>query len=222
MIAKLVVWSEDRDKALKKLNNQLSNYKILGLKTNIPFLMKLSSHPEFVKGNVYTNFIPDFHEDLFPKNELNKERIAKLAIGLIYSELNLKQLKSNDPFQHQNSFRSLDLNKNQTLINLTNPDTQQEIVIKVDFKSNQEFDVTVNETKFENISVRLNQESNELQIDFNGLRTKCSLLKDDQTVSLFEEGEIPMNLELKLPSYLNSSTEASASESDIVSPMPGI
>ena len=107
MIAKLVVWSEDRETALKKLNNQLSNYKILGLKTNIPFLMKLSPHSEFVKGNVYTNFIPDFHQDLFSTGQLDGERLVKLAIGIVYSELNLKRAKSNDPFQQANSFRSV-------------------------------------------------------------------------------------------------------------------
>ncbi|KAK4336628.1 hypothetical protein RND71_043740 [Anisodus tanguticus] len=47
MIAKLVVWSKDREKALKKLIKELSNYKITGLTTNIPFLMQLASHKKF-------------------------------------------------------------------------------------------------------------------------------------------------------------------------------
>ena len=220
MIAKLVVWSSDRNTALKKLNNQLSNYKILGLKTNIPFLMKLSSHPEFVKGNVYTNFIPDFYEDLFPRAQLDKQRLAKLAIGLIYSELDLSQ--STDPFVKLRSFRSLDLTQNQTTINLINPDTQESIAISVQFRSNQKFDVTIDNEKFENISAALNSHSNEIQIDFDGFKSKYCFLKDGQSISLFEDDEIPLNLEVKLPSYLNSSADSLASDLDIVSPMPGV
>lgn len=222
MIAKLVVWSDDRDTALKKLNNQLSNYKILGLKTNIPFLMKLSAHSEFVKGNVYTNFIPDFHQDLFPKSELDKERLVKLAIGIVYSELNLKQAQSNDPFQQANSFRSLDLIRNSSSISLTNPDTQETIAIRVDFRPNQKFDVTVNDAKFENIAAKLDAKTKEIQIDFNGLKSKCSFLKDGQTVSLYEEGREPISLELKVPNFLTGSSDASTSDSDVVSPMPGV
>lgn len=222
MIAKLVVWSEDRETALKKLNNQLSNYKILGLKTNIPFLMQLSSHSEFVKGNVYTNFIPDFHQDLFPTGEPDKQRLAKLAIGIVYSELNLKQARSNNPFQHANSFRSLDLIRNSSTISLTNPDTDETIAIRVDFRPNQRFDVTVGDTKFKNIGAKLDSETKEIQIDFDGYRSKCSFLKDGQTVSLFEEGQVSMSLELKLPSYLSDSAEASTGDSGVVSPMPGV
>lgn len=219
MIAKLVVWSEDRDAALKKLNNNLSNYKIQGLKTNIPFLMKLSNHDEFKKGNVYTNFIPDFYQDLFSKTKLDKEKLAKLAIGLVYSELNAT--KSNDPFKLENSFRSLDLIQKVNTINLSNPDTDEQIEIKVIFKGDQKFDVLIGDKKFENISATPDLNGNEIRIDFNGFKSRFSFLKDDQTASLFEEGEVPLNLEVKVPSYLNNLSEGSSNELDIVSPMPG-
>merc|ERR1719374_142444 len=48
MIAKLVVWGEDRDAALRKLRSCLAEYNIQGLSTNVNFLMDLASHPEFV------------------------------------------------------------------------------------------------------------------------------------------------------------------------------
>ena len=224
MIAKLVVWSENREKALNKLNNQLSNYKILGLKTNISFLMRLSSHAEFVKGNVYTNFIPDFHQDLFPKSKLDKQRLAKLAIGMVYSELNSNRFKaSSNPFQQANSFRSLDLIQKTSTINLINPDTDEVIEIKVDFKANHTFDITIGETKFENVSARRDLENKEeIEVDFDEYKSKCSLLTDASTVGLFEQGEIPLNLDIKLPSYLSGSTEDTANEGDILSPMPGV
>ncbi len=57
MIAKLAVWGPDRDAALRQLRACLAEYNIAGLATNVNFLMDLAAHPEFVAGNVDTEFI---------------------------------------------------------------------------------------------------------------------------------------------------------------------
>uniref|UniRef100_A0A9L0SZS2 Methylcrotonoyl-CoA carboxylase subunit alpha, mitochondrial n=1 Tax=Equus caballus TaxID=9796 RepID=A0A9L0SZS2_HORSE len=66
MIAKLVVWAADRQAALTKLRYSLRQYNIVGLHTNIDFLLRLSGHPEFEAGNVHTDFIPRHREELLP------------------------------------------------------------------------------------------------------------------------------------------------------------
>ncbi|KIH51543.1 Carbamoyl-phosphate synthase L chain, ATP binding domain protein [Ancylostoma duodenale] len=65
MIAKVVVWAEDRNAAAAKLDAALANTRISGLPTNIQFVRTVLGHPEFVKGNVYTDFIPDYQKELF-------------------------------------------------------------------------------------------------------------------------------------------------------------
>jgi 3-methylcrotonyl-CoA carboxylase alpha subunit len=65
MIAKLVVWGPDRDAALRQLRARLAEYNIAGLATNVNFLMDLAAHPEFVKGNVDTEFIPRHNDEVF-------------------------------------------------------------------------------------------------------------------------------------------------------------
>ena len=59
-----VVWGPDRDSALRKLHTCLSEYNIDGLATNVDFLMSLASHPEFVAGNVDTDFIPRHYDQV--------------------------------------------------------------------------------------------------------------------------------------------------------------
>ena len=76
MIAKLVVWGKDRASALTKLHAALSEFNIHGLSTNINFLMDLASHPEFVKGNVDTEFIPRHHDVVI--TQLSKELQSEL------------------------------------------------------------------------------------------------------------------------------------------------
>ncbi|KAJ7527520.1 hypothetical protein O6H91_16G059100 [Diphasiastrum complanatum] len=66
MIAKLVVWGQDRTSALRKLHNCLSEFQVAGVPTNIEFLKKLSTHASFVAGEVETNFIEHFKEQLLP------------------------------------------------------------------------------------------------------------------------------------------------------------
>uniref|UniRef100_A0A8C0BDM3 Methylcrotonoyl-CoA carboxylase subunit alpha, mitochondrial n=1 Tax=Buteo japonicus TaxID=224669 RepID=A0A8C0BDM3_9AVES len=97
MIAKLVVWAEDRQAALRKLRYSLHQYNIVGLSTNIDFLLSLSGHPQFEAGNVHTNFIPQHHDELFPtKKATPHEVMCQAALGLI-----LKEKMLTDAFRDQ-------------------------------------------------------------------------------------------------------------------------
>ncbi|XP_010652000.1 methylcrotonoyl-CoA carboxylase subunit alpha, mitochondrial isoform X4 [Vitis vinifera] len=72
MIAKLVVWGENRAAALVKMKDCLSKFQVAGLPTNINFLQKLANHWAFENGKVETHFIEHFKDDLFvdPSNLL--------------------------------------------------------------------------------------------------------------------------------------------------------
>ncbi|KAF5738857.1 methylcrotonoyl-CoA carboxylase subunit alpha mitochondrial isoform X1 [Tripterygium wilfordii] len=65
MIAKLVVWGENRASALVKLKDCLSNFQVAGVPTNITFLQKLANHQAFEDGDVETHFIDRHRDDLF-------------------------------------------------------------------------------------------------------------------------------------------------------------
>ncbi len=57
MIAKLIVWGPDRQEAVSRLQQALSEFVILGCATNLPFLLALSRHPDFLHGRVSTDWI---------------------------------------------------------------------------------------------------------------------------------------------------------------------
>lgn len=57
MIAKVIVWDESRLRAIKKMNTTLAQSLVLGVHTNIPFVMAMLSHPEFVDGSMTTQFV---------------------------------------------------------------------------------------------------------------------------------------------------------------------
>jgi len=86
MIAKLVVWGPDRQSALLKLHAELNRFNIDGLPNNVNFLMDLASHPEFMNGNVDTDFIPRHFDELFPKRETSNELICAATMAVILNE----------------------------------------------------------------------------------------------------------------------------------------
>jgi len=100
MIAKLVVWGPDRLSALMKLRSCLAEYNISGLSTNVNFLMDLASHPEFVAGNVDTEFIPRHYDTLFPTKQLANSTLCEAVLASVLAENKapLPALDTTSPF----------------------------------------------------------------------------------------------------------------------------
>ncbi|MDG2536147.1 biotin carboxylase N-terminal domain-containing protein [Dyella jiangningensis] len=57
MIAKLIVWDQDRPQALQRLRDALMASEIVGPKSNIAFLERLSRHPVVVEGRIDTGYL---------------------------------------------------------------------------------------------------------------------------------------------------------------------
>ena len=57
MIGKLITVAQTREEAISKMYRALSEYVIEGIKTTIPFHMKLMQNEDFKKGNYTTKFL---------------------------------------------------------------------------------------------------------------------------------------------------------------------
>jgi acetyl-CoA carboxylase biotin carboxylase subunit len=57
LIGKLIVWGSDRPTAIKRMKRALRECAITGLPTTINFHQKIMETPEFLQGEVYTNFV---------------------------------------------------------------------------------------------------------------------------------------------------------------------
>lgn len=60
MIAKLITTAQTREGAINKMKRALEEFVIEGVKTTIPFHLKLMNHPDYIKGNYTTKFMEDF------------------------------------------------------------------------------------------------------------------------------------------------------------------
>ncbi|MFZ7134555.1 MAG: acetyl-CoA carboxylase biotin carboxylase subunit [Eubacteriales bacterium] len=57
MIGKIIAWGDDRTEAIAKMQMALSETMIKEIKTNIPLLIKIIHHENFIQGNIDTSFI---------------------------------------------------------------------------------------------------------------------------------------------------------------------
>ncbi|BCR04917.1 3-methylcrotonyl-CoA carboxylase subunit alpha [Desulfuromonas versatilis] len=79
MIAKLIVWDQDRPSALRRLQKALADYQVVGVATNLQFLAAVAAHPAYQQGDFDTHFIERHHEALFPGAEPASDEILALA-----------------------------------------------------------------------------------------------------------------------------------------------
>ena len=83
MITKLVVWDIDRERALQRLTQALSEYNIAGVTNNIPFLYSLASSQAFRRGDVNTGFIEEHEDEIFHRRQEDLDYAAPLAAQAI-------------------------------------------------------------------------------------------------------------------------------------------
>ena len=81
LLAKLTVSAESRDAAIARAIAALRSFPILGIRTNVPFLIKLLEHPAVRSGQVHTRFIEDHAVELLASSETPVEAIAAAALG---------------------------------------------------------------------------------------------------------------------------------------------
>ena len=57
MIGKLIVWAEDRNRAIAKMKTALEEFKVEGIKTIIPFHYDMMNNPDFIENRYDTNYL---------------------------------------------------------------------------------------------------------------------------------------------------------------------
>ncbi len=97
ILAKLIVWSEDRSQTCRRALQALSEYVVLGIKTNIEFLKAVINHRSFQKGATTTGFI-DTHLKDWTSPEKKPENLewALLAAAFLCERRQGWQIQADD------------------------------------------------------------------------------------------------------------------------------
>jgi acetyl-CoA carboxylase biotin carboxylase subunit len=79
ILAKLIVWAEDREMACRRMAAALDDFVILGIHTTIGFLKDIIHHPEFRAGRTNTAFIKNYF-DGWKESGKNEDKL-RLALA---------------------------------------------------------------------------------------------------------------------------------------------
>ncbi len=100
MIAKLIVWGETRGQAILRMRRALEEYRIVGVRTNIPFHQTLMDSHRFMGGQFDTRFVEERFsmDDAIESRAANSEIAAILATLVAHqqSELSAQRVQRNE------------------------------------------------------------------------------------------------------------------------------
>ena len=100
MIAKLIVWDEDRPRALARMRDALAACEIAGPKSNIGFLERLTRHPAVTEGRIDTGYLDRHLNEFLTPAELDQDLLlAAAATRLLVQEAEAREraADSSDP-----------------------------------------------------------------------------------------------------------------------------
>ncbi len=87
MIAKLIVWGEDRAVALGRMRAALADYEIVGVATNVEFLARTVAGKAFSSADLDTGLIERNRAELFPADAgASDEELAAAALAELLAE----------------------------------------------------------------------------------------------------------------------------------------
>ena len=103
MVAKLIVWGDNRAQALARLDAALAATHIVGLNTNVAFLRRVVNTPSFATADLDTGLIERERAALFDYAPLPLECAAA---GVVARALALEAaLQGSDPWSHRDGWR---------------------------------------------------------------------------------------------------------------------
>lgn len=187
MIAKLIVWDENRDKALRRLSTALSQYHIDGVTTNIDFLYNLANTDAFKAAELDTGFIEKHHDKIFLQNEQDIRELLPLAalytmLTKTISHGSATQDRSS-PWAAGNNWRANEAHIQQ--LNLSIADKHYPLTVQQKGLGDNSYFEISNDGKFFRCQGQL--EGNNLVANINGHRSNSTVIMHGNNYSLFNQ-----------------------------------
>lgn len=217
MIAKLIVWDENRDKALARLTKALSEYHIDGVVTNIEFLYQLASSAPFRNEQIDTGFI-DKNQHLLMLNE-ERDVQALLPLAALFLMLSRQQIFSSSqdqfsPWSLGNAWRANEQHA-QSLELMVGDKTYSVLVTQSGTGSQSVFDIQIDQQSYRCAGVI---ENNQLISTINGHKTLANVNAHQDGYSVFCNGSV---IRFKLIQADLGDTQDNAADSGFIAPMNG-
>ncbi|MGE8560306.1 MAG: acetyl/propionyl/methylcrotonyl-CoA carboxylase subunit alpha [Acinetobacter sp.] len=213
MIAKLIVWGENREAALLQMHHALGQFHVDGLGNNIAFLDRIIRCDSFKNAELDTNLIQREDESLF-KNipSLQPELVVATALTELLLRFSKNKPASNPVWQSETLWR---VNISPSYAIKLNLD---ESLVQVNLSAEKEGFVAEYQGEKFHISGQL-LNANTAHFNINGKQDKIAFSQNAQGLTIFKNGQSHKF------AYLNqkfTSEDAQSTEGNLKAPMPGV
>jgi len=111
LLAKVIVTAESRDGAIARLSAALRDFPILGVPTNIPFLLQVVEHPAFRSASIDTQFLDSAGAALAGKSTTSLDEAPEIVRAAVAAHVSaaserLSTSVSEDPWDRLQGWRS--------------------------------------------------------------------------------------------------------------------
>lgn len=218
LIAKLIVWDENRDKAITQLNKALAELHVAGVHTNTALLSAISENKAFISAKLDTHFIEKEREALMPENvSAPKEIIALAALSvLVAQQKSTDALRQQSVDKHSPWFSGNDWRSNLTAKQMVHLKTiLDDLRICVEIKEKGIYSFTIADAQYTLSNIHANEHL--LSADINGKHITAAYALLASQLYLFSKGK-----QFAFKIFTNETEEDSAQDTDrITAPMPG-
>jgi 3-methylcrotonyl-CoA carboxylase alpha subunit len=218
MIAKLIVWDETREAALRRLRGALGEYELAGLATNLAFLARVAAHPDFVAGGVDTGFIARHRDVLVPAAAPPPDEIvAVAALALLVEQdeaARATAAASDDPWSPWHQRNGWRMNA-ETYQDLRFQDGTGERAVRVHYRGGS-YELELGGAGVEARAERVGDGA--LVVVLGGVRSRVSVLHRGREVTVLKAGA---SWRLTHLDPLAPELEEDASAGRLTAPMPG-
>ncbi len=80
MLAKVITRGQDRPEAIRKMERALSDMVVLGVTTNIPYLLAILREPHFLDGHTTTTFLDEHMAEWAPEFVIDEDVVLAAAV----------------------------------------------------------------------------------------------------------------------------------------------
>ena len=80
MLAKIISWGHDRDEAIRKMVRALRDTVLLGVTTNIPYLLAIFEEPHFLAGETSTDYLDVYMPNWQPRTTMTETDWLAVAV----------------------------------------------------------------------------------------------------------------------------------------------
>jgi len=225
MLAKVIAHGNSRDEARRRLIDALNGYHISGPSTNVDFANAILNHPQFVDGDLSTNFIAENFDEGRSTHPAPVEQLHLMAIATVLVYHNRRALVVDS---HQGMASSMG--------GVRAPEDRYEYVVKADsdvfpitvtrLAREHQWTVAVDGTPYEVSTPKFEFYRRRLRLEINGRRERFLLHYDDSFIGAAHGGitrtfEIYSPREWELAQFMPEPVEED-NAGEVTCPMPGL